>query len=121
MKQKLLTLSKENGDFRIETFRSSGKGGQHKNTTDSAVRIVHVKTGISAESKTEKSQKTNIKIAFKNLCNKPEFRKWLRIESARMAGSMKTEKEMLNEIEEETQEQFIKVEVNENGKWKEYK
>jgi len=61
-------------ECRVETFGAGGKGGQHQNRTESAVRLVHLPTGLRASSRNERSQHRNKALALQRLRRKLEKR-----------------------------------------------
>jgi len=110
-KELLFSLTKK--DFEIQTFKSGGPGGQHQNKTDSGVRIIHRASGAVSESRSERSQYQNKKIAMYNLAKKPKFKVWLnRVVHEMISGETIEEK-----VEKLMSPENIVVEFSEDGKW----
>ena len=118
-----LLFSIPKDDFEIETFRSGGKGGQYQNTTDSGVRIRHKESGAVGESRTERSQLQNKRLALRRLVASKEFQIWHKKKSFEILGTIKTEEQLKKEVEEiierDLQNGNIKIEHynKENKRW----
>lgn len=116
MREKLFSVCQK--DFRIDTFRSGGKGGQNQNKRDTGVRIVHEPSGAVGESREERKQIQNKRTAFNRLVRSDKFQKWLRIESARISGKIA---EINRAVEEQLNEKFLRIEKkNSEGLWEVY-
>ena len=83
-KELLFSLTKK--DFRVDTFRAGGKGGQKQNKTNSGVRVTHIASGAVGEGRDERSQVQNRKNAFTRCINSDIFQKWYKLECAKKMG-----------------------------------
>ena len=93
--------------------RGTGKGGQKKNKTSSAVHCMHRPSGAHGYSEASRSQRENKEDAFRKMAETKEFQDWMRLETARRSGK-------LIEIEENVKREMkrIIVEVkDEEGRW----
>ena len=100
-------------DCDVQTFRAGGKGGQHQNKTESAVRVIHRPSGAVGECREHREQPRNKKVAFSRMANSPEFQSWAKRRGAEMSGNMaKVEEKVDHELRFNT-----KVEYVENGEW----
>jgi len=116
--EKIHSLTKK--DFIIQPFKASGPGGQKKNKTSSAIRIIHPESGARAEGKEERSQTANKHNALKRLLETKEFKNWHR---KKVAEILYGKAEIEKRLEEMTKPEHFKVEVKdpETGKWVEQK
>lgn len=104
MKEKVFSVTRK--DFRVDTFRSGGKGGQHQNKTDSGVRITHADSGAVAESRNHRSQYQNRKAALNRLTASAKFRLWVN----RRIFEIDTGKTIENRVDEMMADRYLKIE-----------
>ncbi len=107
---KKLLFSLTRKDFRVDTFRAGGPGGQKQNKTSSGVRITHMESGAVGESREERSQAQNKKKAFLRLVESPVFKTWHKLKTAQMLLSEAEKREIEKRIDVWMCDENLKVE-----------
>ena len=110
---KKLLFSVTKKDFRVDTFRAGGPGGQNQNKRDTGVRITHIESGAVGESREQRSQDQNKKTAFRRLTEHPKWRIW---HSGKVWEALQ-QISIDERVEEMMQPQNLLIEVKEEGKW----
>lgn len=87
--RKWFSITAKDCDFQF--FRASGKGGQHRNKTDSATRCIYKPSNAVGECTEHKEQKQNKRKAFERMANSPEFRSWLNLKIEAGLGNITIE------------------------------
>ena len=103
-------------DCEFQTFRAGGSGGQHQNKTDTGVRCIHRASGAVGESRDTRSQSQNKQLAFSRMAQTAKFKKWHRIETAKMLG---IHADIDKVVDEMMSDENLKVEVQVDGRWTE--
>lgn len=105
-------------DFRVDTFRCGGNGGQNVNKRETGVRITHIESGATSECREERNQLQNKRTAFKKLVASKRFMDWIRLEAARKTGKII---ELDRKIKEAMELSNLKIErKNQDGLWEPY-
>ena len=111
-KELLFSITKK--DFDVQTFCSGGPGGQHQNKTASGVRIIHRASGAVGESRTDRSQHRNKRLALKRLTENPKFKLWI----TRTAFAVTSGKTIEQRVEESLNIKNLKFEgKDEKDRW----
>ena len=115
-KEKLFSVTLKDCD--VQPYKGSGAGGQKRNKTESAIRIVHRESGSVGQSESFREQSKNKKEAFSRMFHSNKMQKWLKIEASRKNGTfLEVEKQVEQQVEKEMKTN-IKCEVkNDKGIW----
>lgn len=91
-------MARTRDDFRVDTFRAGGKGGQNANKVEAGIRITDLRTGISAEGREERDQLQNKRRAFERLAEK--VRAFYEAEEAKARGERVREERTIRTYKE---------------------
>jgi len=114
MVKKELLFSVTKKDLEIQTFRCGGHGGQKVNKTSSGVRIIHKESGAVGESRTERSQYQNKKIAFIRLTKSQKFKLWIQKKVFEVTYD---QRKIERKVDEDMKSENLKVEVKHDNIW----
>jgi len=108
----LFSITKK--DFTVQTFCSGGPGGQHQNKVASGVRIIHNESRAVGESRSQRSQHQNRKLALQRLVGSSKFKLWLN----RKAAEVIENKTLEQKIDEAIAPENLKIEIkNDSNQW----
>lgn len=113
-KDRELLFSVTRKDLRLDTFRAGGKGGSNQNKTSTGVRYTHPPSGAVGESRRERSQEQNKRLAFRHLVDSAKFQAWLKLEAARRCGM---EAAIEAKVAEQMRPENLKIEVRTPEGW----
>ena len=105
-----LVLSVTLDDCILQTFAAGGKGGQHQNTTNTGVRIIHRASGARGEARDNRSQTQNKRAAFLRMTQTGAFKVWL---NRQLAGGPTPEEQ----VEKDMRSENLLVEVRGASGW----
>jgi protein subunit release factor B len=98
-------------DCEVQTFSAGGPGGQNQNRRSTGVRIIHRASGARGESREERSQLQNKKLAWRRMSESKEFKAWVRVQSGEEARTLAA-------VERELWPDRLKTEVYSDGEWR---